>query len=212
MDISHVYCGSDGWAHVVAVIDCHDREVIGWEFALRGRAPQAERALEMVCLARVGTVRPTGESPMLRSDNGLVFLSRRFREACSSYRLKQEYITLDTLEQNGLIERFFRSFKEECAWQQTFTSFAEARRVVQAWLEWYNRERPHQALGYLSPRVSGKGATTGVSSAKGELVRGVAWDRSGRAMRAPRLSAVEIRRLSGLTFGEHYTSGFVPIA
>lgn len=152
MDISHVYCGADGWGHLVAVIDCHDRELVGWEFALRGRAQEAERALEMACLARFGTVRPTGETPVLRSDNGLVFLSRRFREACTFYRLSQEYITPYTPEQNGLIERFFRSFKEECVWQQqNFTSFEEARRVVKAWLEWYNSERPHQALGYVSP-------------------------------------------------------------
>lgn len=152
MDISHVSCGADGWGHLVAVIDCHDREIVGWEFALRGRAQEAERALEMACLARFGTLRPTGETPVLRSDNGLVFLSRRFREACTFYRLKQEYITPYTPEQNGLIERFFRSFKEECAWQQNFTSFAEARRAVRTWLEWYNRERPHQALSYLSPQ------------------------------------------------------------
>jgi transposase InsO family protein len=90
----------------VAVIDCHDREIVGWEFALRGRAQEAERALEMACLARFGTLRPTGETPILRSDNGLVFLSRRFREACTFYRLSQEYITPYTPEQNGLIERF----------------------------------------------------------------------------------------------------------
>lgn len=87
MDSSHVYCGQDGWAHLVAVIGCHDREVVGWEFALRGRAQEAERALEMACLTRFGTLRPTGETPVLRSDNGLVFLSRRFREACTFYRL-----------------------------------------------------------------------------------------------------------------------------
>ena len=34
-----------------------------------------------------------GETPVLRSDNGLVFLSRRFREACSFYRLTQESVT-----------------------------------------------------------------------------------------------------------------------
>lgn len=152
MDISHVYCGRDGWGHLIAVIDCHDRQIVGWEFALRGRAQEAERALEMACLARFGTLRPTGETPVLRSDNGLVFVSRRFREACTFYRLAQEYITPYTPEQNGLIERFFRSFKEECVWQQNFMSFAEARRAVKAWLDWYNRERPHQALGYLSPQ------------------------------------------------------------
>ena len=38
-----------------------------------------------------------------------------------------------TLEQNGIIERFSRSLKEECVWQQTFQTFEEARRFVRDW-------------------------------------------------------------------------------
>ena len=126
-DMTHVPCGRDGWAHLAVVIDCHDREVIGYEFALRGRAKEAERAIEEACISRFGTLRPEGQTPVLRSDNGLVFQSRRFRRACRDYRLHQEFITPYTPEQNGLVERFFRSLKEECAWQHNFTSFAEAR-------------------------------------------------------------------------------------
>ena len=125
--------------------------MIGWEFALRGRAREAERALEQACLARFGTLRPVGPTPTLRSDNGLIFQSRRFRAACRDYRLAQEFITPYSPEQNGLIERFFRSLKEECVWQRTFADFAEARRAIAAWIGWYNAVRPHQALGYRSP-------------------------------------------------------------
>jgi len=152
MDVTHIPCGGDGWAHLAAVIDCHDREVVGWEFALRGRAKEAERALEEACIARFGTLRPQGSTPVIRSDNGLIFQSRRFRRACRDYRLRQEFTTPYTPEQNGLIERFFRSLKEECTWQTNFRSFREAKRVVGRWIEWYNSSRPHQALGYLSPR------------------------------------------------------------
>lgn len=153
MDVTHIECGADGWGHLAAVIDCHDRQIIGFEFALRGRAREAERAVEQACLARFGTLRPTGATPVLRSDNGLIFQSRRFRAACRDYRLTQEFITPYTPEQNGLIERFFRSLKEECVWQHTFADFTEARRAITAWIGWYNAERPHQALGYLSPAV-----------------------------------------------------------
>ena len=93
MDVTHIPCGPDGWGHLTAVIDCHDREIVGYEFALRRRAKEAERALEVACLARFGTLRPQGTSPMLRSDNGLSFQSRRFRQACRDYRLQQEFIT-----------------------------------------------------------------------------------------------------------------------
>jgi len=152
MDLTHVPCGVDGWGHLTAIIDCHDREVTGYEFALRGRAKEAERALEEACLARFGTLRPYGPTPVVRSDNGLIFQSRRFRTACRDSCLRQEFITPYTPEQNGLIERFFRSLKEECVWQHNFSCFAEARAAITKWIEWYNAERPHQALGYRSPR------------------------------------------------------------
>ena len=150
MDITHIPCGRDGWGHLAAVIDCHDRELIGYEFALRGRAKEAERALEAACLARFGTLRPAA-APILRSDNGLIFQSRRFRQACRDYRLPQEFITPYTPEQNGMIERFFRSLKEECVWQHQFPTFDDARHRIRAWLAWYNVGRPHQALKYRSP-------------------------------------------------------------
>jgi putative transposase len=152
LDATHIDCGADGWAHLIAVIDCHDRAIIGWEFARRGRAKEAERALEMACLTRFGTLRPGGAVPIIRSDNGLIFQSRRFRDACRFYRLPQEFITPYTPEQNGVIERWFRSLKEECVWQHQFRSFADAQQAIRAWIRWYNAERPHQALGYRSPQ------------------------------------------------------------
>ena len=93
---------------------------------MRGRAKEAKRALEAACLTRFGTLRPQGQTPVLRSDNGLIFQSRRFRRACGAYRLQQEFMTPYTPEQNGLIERFFRSLKEECVWQRHFAGFEEA--------------------------------------------------------------------------------------
>ena len=50
-----------------------------------------------------------------------------------------------------MIERFFRSLKEECVWQYQFTGFEDARRKIQHWMRWYNEARPHQALQYRSP-------------------------------------------------------------
>lgn len=67
-------------------------------------------------------------------------------------RLRQEFIRPYTHEQNGIVERFLRSPKEECAWYHNFGNFAEARMAITQWIHWYNAERPHQALGYRRPR------------------------------------------------------------
>jgi putative transposase len=64
-------------------------------------------------LERFGTLRPTGATPVLRSDNGLIYQSLRFRAACRDDRLAQEFVTPCTPEQNGIIGRFFHSQKEE---------------------------------------------------------------------------------------------------
>lgn len=108
--------------------------------------------MEAGCLERFGTLRPAGPTPVIRSDTGLIFQSRRFRAACRDYRWRQEVITPYTPEQNGIIERFFRSLTGECIWQHRFGRFAEARTAIARWIRWYNERRPHQALGYQSPQ------------------------------------------------------------
>ena len=152
MDLTHVYCGADGWGHLAAIIDCHDREIVGWEFSLRGRAREAERALEDACLARFGTLQ-TGGPDAGHQDPTTASSSRRAASAppAATTACAQEFITPYTPEQNGMIERFFRSLKEECVWQHNFAGFVEARAAIASWIRWYNERRPHQALGYLSP-------------------------------------------------------------
>lgn len=151
MDMTHIYCGQDGWAHLAAVIDCADREVIGWRFAFRGRAREAEEALEDACIRRFGGRIPRSHSLTLRSDNGLVFMAKHFRQTTKRYGIQQEFITPYTPEQNGMVERFFRSLKDECVYQHHFQSFEEAHAAISRWIRYYNEQRPHQALGYRSP-------------------------------------------------------------
>ncbi len=66
MDMTHLPCGQDVWVHLAAVIDCHDRKVIGYELALRSRAKKVGREVEAACLTRFGTLRPV-EAPVFRS-------------------------------------------------------------------------------------------------------------------------------------------------
>lgn len=152
IDASQFCCGRDGWGHIIAIIDCHDRQCVGYEIALRGRAREAECALENACLERFGTVfGEVDQRPVLRSDNGLIFNSKRFVRSCREYGLTQEFITPYCPQQNGMIERFFRSMKEECVWLTNFSNFQDARTAITNWIEFYNQRRPHQALKYCSP-------------------------------------------------------------
>ena len=75
-----------------------------------------------------------------------------YRRIVHEYGLSREYITPYTPEENGLVERLIRSFKEECVWQHRFQTLDEARSVIAKWVDWYNSERPHQALNYATPK------------------------------------------------------------
>jgi putative transposase len=151
-DLALIFCGArDGWCTFVPVLDCCTRQVLGWELAPTARAKTAERALEQALINRFGWTHGAPPGLVIRHDNGLVFGSKLYRRIAHEYHLVQEYITPYTPEQNGLVERFIRSLKEECVWQHRFTSIADARAHIAKWIEWYNAERPHQALGYKTP-------------------------------------------------------------
>ena len=150
-DLALVHCGRDGWCVFVPVIDCCTREVLGHAVERTGRAKTAERALEEALLARFGTLRSAPPGMRLRHDNGLVFGSRQYRAVVRDYGLQQEYITPYTPQQNGLSERFIKTFKEELCWTQRFATLEHARMKIRAWIDLYNHRRPHQALNYRTP-------------------------------------------------------------
>ncbi len=112
MDVTHILCGQDGWAHLAAVIDCHDRELIGYEFALRRRAKEAERARWPVSSGSVRYARRAHRS--YAANHGLIFQNRRFPAGLPGLSPAAGMHHPCTPEQNGIIERFFRCLKEEC--------------------------------------------------------------------------------------------------
>lgn len=91
---------------------------------------------------------------LLRSYNGLVFTSRSYTALVKSYGLKQEFITPFTPHQNGLGERIIRTLKEQCIHRHRFETLQHASRVNGDWIQFYNHQRPHQALDMKTPAVA----------------------------------------------------------
>ena len=97
-DYAHIFCGKDAWCHLALVIDCGDRELIGWRLSRSGKATVAEAALEDALVHRFGLLRKVSAPLTIRSDNSLVFTSKRYRSTVRLYGLEQEFITPYTPE------------------------------------------------------------------------------------------------------------------
>ena len=59
--------------------------------------------------------------------------------------------TVENMPDNGIVESFNGSFRDECLNETLFSSLSEARSQITAWKEDYNRNRPHSSLGNLTP-------------------------------------------------------------
>ena len=150
-DLCRVWGGQDGWLSLALVIDCHTRQLLGWQLSRSGKASTAVAALEQALITRFGTLGRVKEPFLLRSDNGLVFTSRDYTRLVRSYGLKQEFITPHCPQQNGMVERVIRTLKEQCVHRHRFESQSHALRVIGDWIGFYNRQRPHQALKMRTP-------------------------------------------------------------
>jgi len=151
IDMTRVWCGKDRWSTLAAVIDTCTREIVGFRLSKSGKATTAESALQEGLIYRFGQLQKLGKPTILRSDNGLVFTSRSFTKTAKAYGFEQEFITPYTPEQNGMIERFFRTIKEECIWHYNFKNIKEANEIICRWIAFYNQKRKHSALGYKAP-------------------------------------------------------------
>ena len=150
-DLCRVWGGRDGWLSLALVMDCHTRELLGWQLSRTGKATTAGAALEQALIARFGALGRVSTPFLLRSDNGLVFTSNHFRRLTKTYGLQQEFITPHCPQQNGMVERLIRSLKEQCIHRHRFESQQHAMRIIGNWIQFYNNQRPHQALGMKTP-------------------------------------------------------------
>ncbi|EFL87673.1 hypothetical protein R2A130_2823 [Ahrensia sp. R2A130] len=70
---------------------------------------------------------------------------------CQETGVEWHYIAPGKPMQNGFVESFNGSFRDECLNETLFSSVRQARQQISEWKEDYNRERPHSSLGDITP-------------------------------------------------------------
>lgn len=92
-----------------------------------------------------------GQPNKIRVDNGPEFIAEVLNKWANDRNIELKFIEKGKPHQNGFMERFNRSFREEVLDAYQFTRLNEAQLMATAWMWIYNNQRPHQSLGYKPP-------------------------------------------------------------
>ena len=137
----------EGWLYLAVLIDLYSRKVVGWAMGRQQNRPLVIDALTMAIEQR----RP---KPGLihHTDQGILYATSAYRAILTQQAMIPSMSRKGDCYDNAVAESFFSNLKNELTWHHDFRSRDEARAALFDYIEvFYNRQRSHQALDYVSP-------------------------------------------------------------
>jgi putative transposase len=148
----------EGKLHLASVLDMGSRRIVGFALGEHHDAELAYAALAMAVAVRGGPEAIGGV--ILHTDRGSEYTAGRVRAACDRLGVRQSMGRPGSALDNAVIESWHSTLEFELRRLEHFTTTAQARAVVAAWIEEYNHDRRHSALGMLSPIAYERSRTT----------------------------------------------------
>jgi putative transposase len=130
---------------ILTLIDEFTRESLALEVGVSIKSEKVRQILQRVCWEK-------GFPELIRSDNGSEFIGQAVNNWLAENGIKPIFIEPGKPWQNGKGESFNGKLRDECLSREWFSSVREAQVIIQGWRKFYNEERPHSSLGYLTPQ------------------------------------------------------------
>ena len=141
-DITYVRL-QGGFAYLVAVIDWYSRYVLSWELS---------NSLDSnFCVQSLQTALKVDTPSIFNTDQGSQFTSTTFTRVLSEEAIQISMDGKGRALDNIFVERLWRTVKYENIYLKGYSDMIEAYDGLAAYFEFYNKERPHQSLGYQTP-------------------------------------------------------------
>lgn len=146
-DITYVRTWA-GWLYLATVIDCFNKEVVGYAMADHMRTDLVADALDMA--ARNHTL---AEKCIFHSDRGSQYTSAQFVEKIAELGMRQSLGRTGVCYDNAMAESFFAALKNERVYRTVYPTRKRATEDIARYIElFYNTRRLHSGLGYRTPR------------------------------------------------------------
>lgn len=130
---------------VLNIIDDCTREAVAMEISMSMPASRVIKALEKVMWM-------VGKPQRIRTDNGPEFISKELEAWCRGNGVAHVFTQPGCPTQNSYVERFNGSYRRAVLNAYIFQDLDQVRDLTQAWMTDYNEERPHEALGNMTPK------------------------------------------------------------
>ena len=138
---------AQGWLYLAVVLDLGSRRVVGW-----AAGPRLDQALTATALQRALTLRRPAAGLLHHSDQGTVYLGGIYQGLLARHGCRVSCSRRGDCWDNAVMESFFATLKTELVQDAQWRTRAQAMIELAAYLDgWYNYERRHSTLGYLSP-------------------------------------------------------------
>ncbi len=144
IDVSYINIGG-AFYYLCSILDGCSRYIVNWDL----RESMTEADIEII-LQRAKELHPEAR-PRIISDNGPQFIAKDFKKFIRVSGMTHIRTSPYYSQSNGKIERWHKSLKGECIRPGTPLSLADARRLVEGYVEHYNDFRLNSAIGYFTP-------------------------------------------------------------
>lgn len=151
VDISYLnICGT--FYYFIGILDGCSRSMVHWDIRMSMTEDDVALVIER------GREKFPGVTPRIISDNGPQFIAKDFKEYVRLSGMTHVRTSPYYPQSNGKLERFNRTIKSECIRPNTPVSLDDAIRLVTEFIEYYNTQRLHSAIGYITPidKLNGK--------------------------------------------------------